>query len=89
MKRLLIGAMLIVLSASALAGIRVDGQLIREGDNVAKLVKYMGGPAVKSAVKVRCGSGVCLEETWSYFDDDRTWIVVIRENQIQDISWER
>ncbi|MCW8886898.1 MAG: hypothetical protein OQK12_16860 [Motiliproteus sp.] len=92
MKMLLVVVLSVLPLLASARSIQVDGQTIREGDSVGKLVRYMGSPLTKSFVNRWCDRkkrSTCVEETWTYYQGDRQWTVKIFKNEITEMEWTR
>ena len=95
-KLFILGILLFVTISHAHAMRMEDGSLIKPGDPVAKLARYLGHPIYRSSAKV-CTQPVSTscrgEQRWGhqfqYYYDNRNWIIDVYQGTITRMEWSR
>lgn len=84
--KLAIAAVVLALSMPVAADqMVINGNAIRDGDSVAKLMQYAGRPLTK-VIKTDRDHGVIQE--WVYIEDGTQYAVKIKSGQIVAIEWQ-
>lgn len=68
----------------------INGNAIRDGDSISRLIKYAGQPVAKGFRRVcldRNCSRSATARTWIYLHDDIQYTVSLRGSKIVAIDW--